>query len=152
MDRVATTVAIALGSNLGDRRAHLNEAVERLSAILTGVRVSAFLESEPVEVLEPQPPYLNGVVVGETTLSPRELLAVMHAIEAHEGRERVSYHAARTLDLDLILYGAQIIAEPGLTVPHPRYRQRNFVLAPLKSVAPELVDPATGQCVGEMTS
>ena len=60
-------------------------------------------------------------------------------------------HAARTLDLDLILYGAEIIAEPGLTVPHPRYRQRAFVLEPLKSVAPELVDPETGQRIGDMT-
>jgi 2-amino-4-hydroxy-6-hydroxymethyldihydropteridine diphosphokinase len=148
LDRVATTVAIALGANLGDRRAHLQFAVERLSAILRGVRVSAFIESEPVDVSGPQPPYLNGAVVGETTLTPRELLDAMMAIERDRGRVRLTPNAPRTLDLDLILYGAAVISEPGLEVPHPRFRQRPFVLDPLKEIAPELLDPVTGQAIG----
>lgn len=150
MGRVITTVAIALGANLGDRRAHLQFAVERLSAILRGVRVSVLIESEPVEVDEPQPPYLNGVLVGETDLSAQELLAAMLAIEQQQGRVRISHHAPRTLDLDLILYGDAIIHEPGLEVPHPRFRERAFVLMPLKEIAPELVDPVTGIRVGDL--
>lgn len=150
MGRVTTTVAIALGANLGDRAAQLQFAVERLSVILGGVRVSAFIESEPVEVSEPQPPYLNGAIVGETSLSARELLAALRAIEQQQGRVRLSHHAARTLDLDLILYGDAIIADPDLHVPHPRFRDRAFVLAPLKEIAPELVDPVTGKTIGEL--
>jgi 2-amino-4-hydroxy-6-hydroxymethyldihydropteridine diphosphokinase len=148
--RVTTTVAIALGGNLGDRRAHLQYAVERLSAVLMGVRVSAFLESEPVDVNEPQPPYLNGVMVGETTLSARELLEAMMAIERERGRVRLTPKAPRTLDLDLILYGDAVIDEPDLEVPHPRFRQRAFVLDPLKEIAPELVDPVSKMRVGDL--
>ena len=143
-------VAIALGSNLGDRRAHLHAAIERLSAILTGVRVSALIESDPVEVDEPQPPYLNGVLVGETALTARALFNELMAIERAQGRERHGYHTARTLDLDLILYGDAIIHEPGLTVPHPRFRDRPFVLGPLREIAPDLVDPETGRRVGDL--
>ncbi|MEI6246798.1 MAG: 2-amino-4-hydroxy-6-hydroxymethyldihydropteridine diphosphokinase [Acidobacteriota bacterium] len=150
MGRVTTTVAIALGANLGDRAAQLQFAVERLSAILRGVRVSVFIESEPVGVSEPQPPYLNGALVGETSLSARELLTALLAIEQQQGRVRLSHRAPRTLDLDLILYGDAIIVEPDLQVPHPRFRDRAFVLDPLKEIAPELVDPVTGKTIGEL--
>lgn len=150
MGRVAATVAIALGANLGDRRAHLQFAAERLSVILRGVRVSTFIESEPVDVSEPQPPYLNGAVVGETTLTPRELLDAMMAIERDCGRVRLTPNAARTLDLDLILYGDAMISEPGLEVPHPRFRQRPFVLDPLKEIAPELIDPVSKKRIGDL--
>lgn len=150
MGRVTITVAIALGANLGDRAAQLQFAVERLSAILRGVRVSVFIESEPVGVSEPQPPYLNGALVGETSLSARELLTALLAIEQQQGRVRLSHRAPRTLDLDLILYGDAIIVEPDLQVPHPRFRDRAFVLDPLKEIAPELVDPVTGKTIGEL--
>lgn len=150
MARVATTVAIALGSNVGDRHAHLHHAVERLSTLLTNLRVSHFIESEPVDVPEPQPPYLNGVAVGETTLSARELLDALMAIERERGRTRVTARAPRTLDLDLILYGDAIINAGGLIVPHPRFRERAFVVDPLKQIAPELVDPVTGQRMDQL--
>jgi len=150
LGRVTITVAIALGANLGDRAAQLQFAVERLSAILRGVRVSVFIESEPVGVSEPQPPYLNGALVGETSLSARELLTALLAIEQQQGRVRLSHRAPRTLDLDLILYGDAIIVEPDLQVPHPRFRDRAFVLDPLKEIAPELVDPVTGKTIGEL--
>lgn len=150
MERVAATVAIALGSNIGDRRAHLQYAVERLSTLLNRLRVSHFIDSEPVDVLEPQPPYLNGVVVGETTLSAREVLDALMAIERERGRTRVTSRAPRTLDLDLILYGDAIINEDGLSVPHPRFRERAFVVDPLKEIAPELVDPVTGKHLDQM--
>ncbi len=112
--------------------------------------MSRFIESEPVDVTEPQPLYLNGVVVGETTLSARDLLAALMAIEQDQGRQRAGYHAPRTLDLDLILYGDAIITGGELEVPHPRFRERAFVLDPLKEIAPELVDPVTGKAVGNL--
>jgi 2-amino-4-hydroxy-6-hydroxymethyldihydropteridine diphosphokinase len=85
--------------------------------------------------------------VGDTALSARELLDQLLAIERERGRERPFPGAPRTLDLDLILYGNQVVDEPGLVVPHPRFRQRRFVLEPLAEVAPDLIDPLTGQTV-----
>jgi len=138
VDRVVQ-VAIALGSNLGNRDAHLKQAVHELRTILTDVRVSSFINTAPVGVLEPQPDYLNAVVVGNTTLSARDLLNALLAIERAHDRERATPKAARTLDLDLILYGKDTINEPGLEVPHPRYREREFVIGPLREIAPELL-------------
>ncbi len=150
MDRITTTVAIALGSNLGDRRAHLQGAVDRLSTLLSAVRVSQFIESEPAGVAEPQPSYLNGVLVGDTLLPAGELLAALMAIEREHGRVRSGYRAARTLDLDLVLYGDSIIDERELQVPHPRFRERAFVLGPLKEIAPDLRDPVTGSRIADL--
>jgi len=132
-------VAIALGSNLGNREVHLNQAVQELRLVLSDVRVSSFINTAPVDVLEPQPDYLNAVVVGQTTLGARELLNMLLATEAFHSRERRTPRAARTLDLDLILYGDDVIDEPGLQVPHPRFREREFVMAPLREIAPELL-------------
>lgn len=127
-------VAIALGSNLGDRDAHLQYAIDRLSALLTGVQVSSFHNTAAVEVAEPQPDYLNAALSGWTTLGPHELLGQMLRIERERGRERPSFRASRTLDLDLIFYGDQVIDTPDLTVPHPRWRERDFVTRPLGEV------------------
>lgn len=131
-------VAIALGSNLGDRDAHLRYAITRLSTILTDLRVSTFHNTAAVEVDEPQPDYLNAVVSGTTTLTPHALLAEMLTIERERGRERPSLRASRTLDLDLIFYGDQVISTPDLTVPHPRWRERAFVVGPLSEVWDDL--------------
>jgi 2-amino-4-hydroxy-6-hydroxymethyldihydropteridine diphosphokinase len=125
---------------LGNREAHLEQAVQELRAFLTDVRVSSFINTKPVDVHEPQPDYLNAVVVGNTTLSPRELLNALLAIERAHQRERATPKAARTLDLDLILYGRETINEPGLQVPHPRFREREFVIGPLREIAPELIN------------
>lgn len=143
-------VAIALGSNLGDRESYLQFAIERLSSLLSDLVASRFCETEPVGVVGPQPRYLNAAVVGGTTLSARELLTELQAIEADRGRERPSPGAPRTLDLDLILYGDHVIDEPDLVVPHPRFRERRFVLEPLAEIAPKLRDPVTGKTVGEL--
>jgi 2-amino-4-hydroxy-6-hydroxymethyldihydropteridine diphosphokinase len=145
-----TPVAIALGSNLGDRVSHLAHAVSRLEALLTGLRVSRWHETDPVGVAGPQPPFLNGAVVGRTILSAPALLEALLAIERDAGRSRPHPGAARTLDLDLILYGDQVLDLPGLTVPHPRFRERAFVLAPLAEIAAEWVDPVTGRTVEEL--
>lgn len=132
-------VAIALGSNLGDRHAHLNYAITRLSTLLSDMRVSSFHNTAAVEVDEPQPDYLNAVVSGITTLTPHALLEMMLTIERERGRERPSLRASRTLDLDLIFYGNQHISTPSLTVPHPRWRDRAFVVGPLSEVWDDLL-------------
>lgn len=142
-------VAIALGSNLGDRRRCLREAVAALAPVLANLRVSAFLETDPVGVA-PQPRFLNAAAVGHTALSARRLLATLLDVEQRFGRERPHPGAPRTLDLDLILYGDAVIHEPGLRVPHPRFRERRFVLEPLVEIAAGWVDPVTGRTVGEL--
>lgn len=127
-------VAIALGSNLGDREGHLRFAIERLGTVLTDLRVSRFHNTPAVEVSEPQPDYLNAAVSGHTTLAPDALLAFMLGVERERGRTRPSLRASRTLDLDLIFYGDAVINTPTLTVPHPRWQDRTFVTEPLGEV------------------
>jgi len=146
----AAVAAIALGSNLGDRRAHLDFAVTALRTLLNHLRVSTYLETAPVGAPESQPPYLNAAAVGETSLSARDLLNALHAIEDARGRRRPYTNAPRTLDVDLILLGDAVIGEEGLVVPHPRFRERRFVLEPLAEIAPDLVDPATGKSVAAL--
>lgn len=142
-------VAIALGSNLGDREGTLRDAVAALREHLTNLRVSAFHDTEPVGV-GPQPRFLNAAVTGETSLSARDLLNAVLEIEHRFGRERPYAGAPRTLDLDLILYGDAVIDEPDLVVPHPRFRERAFVLAPLSEIAGNWKDPVTGRSLGEL--
>lgn len=144
------TAAIALGSNVGDRRAHLDEAVSKLRLLLRNIRISRYYETEPVGVSGPQPFFLNAAVVGETTQSASGLLTGLLAIETQLGRERPFPNAPRTIDLDLVLFGNQTIDEPELMVPHPRFRERQFVLEPLAEIAPDLVDPLTGKTVEEL--
>jgi 2-amino-4-hydroxy-6-hydroxymethyldihydropteridine diphosphokinase len=143
--------AIAIGSNLGDRRAAVAFAAERLRAFVTGLEISAAVETEPEgEGLADQPLYLNAVAVGETALGPRDLLDALLAIERDYGRERPYPSAPRTLDLDLILLGDTREDSPGVRVPHPRFRERFFVLGPLAEVAPDMIDPVTGLRVWEL--
>jgi 2-amino-4-hydroxy-6-hydroxymethyldihydropteridine diphosphokinase len=145
-----TTVASAMGSNLGDRVAHLNHAVARIQTFVRALKVSRYYETAPVGVSGPQPLYLNAAATGTTLLPPRELLQTLLGIEAERGRERPRANAARTLDLDLVLYGEHVIDEERLVVPHPRFRERRFVLEPLAEIAPTLVDPLTGLTIGEL--
>ena len=141
--------AIALGSNLGDRQAALQDAVAQLGRHLDGLAVSDFLDTEP-EGVGGQPRFLNAAAVGGWEGGARPLLDVLMAIERSAGRERPYPGAPRTLDLDLILLGSTVLDEPGLAVPHPRFRERAFVLAPLCQIAPGLVDPVTGRTVAEL--
>jgi 2-amino-4-hydroxy-6-hydroxymethyldihydropteridine diphosphokinase len=144
-------VAIALGSNLGDRRAALAFAVDRLSHILVDITLSDIVETDPEGAgLEGQPRYLNAAVAGTTTLDARALLGALLSIEADYGRARPYRGAPRTLDLDLVLLADDVINEPGLQVPHPRFRNRFFVLGPLAEIAPDMRDPVTGLRVGEL--
>jgi 2-amino-4-hydroxy-6-hydroxymethyldihydropteridine diphosphokinase len=139
--------AVALGSNLGDRSAHLNYAVSRLRDLLAGLRVSRFYDTVPMGAPGPQALFLNAAAVGEAAMPARDLLNRLLAIEEERGRERPYPNAPRSLDLDLILFGDATIDEPGLIVPHPRFRERRFVLDPLADVAPDMKDPVTGRTV-----
>jgi 2-amino-4-hydroxy-6-hydroxymethyldihydropteridine diphosphokinase len=142
---------VAVGSNLGDRRAAIRFAAERLSPLMQGLSSSEIVETEPEgEGLQDQPLYLNAVLVGETSLGARELLDRLLEIEADFGRTRPAPGAARTLDLDLVLFGDQTIDEPGLQVPHPRFRERFFVLGPLAELEPDLRDPVSGMRIWEL--
>ena len=143
-------VAIALGSNLGDRQAHLTWAITRLHQYLNALRASSFIETDPVGVPDVQPRYLNAAVVGETQIPARELVSTLLDIERERGRARSHVRSARTLDLDLILYGNAIIDEPSVYVPHPRFRERAFVLLPLAEIAPDWIDPQTGLSIAEL--
>ncbi len=142
--------AVTLGSNLGDRAAHLDFAIARLATLLDNLKASRYYDTVPVGVSGPQPIYLNAAAVGTTTLSARELLDGLLAIERERGRERPHDNAPRTLDLDLILFGDAVIVEPGLIVPHPRFRERRFVLEPLAEVAAGLRDPVTGKTADQL--
>ena len=143
MDGERVTAYVALGSNLGDRDAHLAAALTALRAT-PGVQVaavSAIYETDPVGP-PPQGPYLNAAAELQTTLAAPALLAQLQRIEAAAGRTRgPERHAARTLDLDLLFFGAWKIEEPGLSVPHPRLHERAFVLEPLCEIAPDFVHP-----------
>jgi 2-amino-4-hydroxy-6-hydroxymethyldihydropteridine diphosphokinase len=142
---------ISIGSNLGDRRAAITFAVDRLSQLLSNPKVADVIETAPHgEAYAGQPPFLNAVVAGTTTLSARALLERILAIEREFGRERPHATAPRTLDLDLILLGDDVIDEPDLQVPHPRFRAREFVLRPAAQVAAEYRDPVTGKTVAEL--
>jgi 2-amino-4-hydroxy-6-hydroxymethyldihydropteridine diphosphokinase len=148
-----TRAYVGLGANLGDRERTLREAVEALAAAegVEVVAVSTVRETEPVGVGE-QPLFLNGAVELGTTLTARELLEVLLAVEQRFGRVRApGEHGPRTLDLDLLLYGDEVIEEPGLTVPHPRLHERRFVLEPLAELAPGLIVPGRGEVESLLT-
>ncbi len=132
--------AIGLGSNLGDRSRHVNDAVSALARLGTLVRVSSLYETAPIGGPD-QGPYLNAAVVIDTELSPGDLLAQCLEIEQKAGRERRERWGPRTIDLDLLLYGDQSVEGDGLEVPHPRLTQRRFVLDPLLEVWPDAALP-----------
>ena len=139
---------VALGSNLGDRERTLLAALDALAAepgiVVAGV--SRLRDTEPVGLLD-QPRFLNGAAALETDLGPRELLETLLAVEQRFGRVRdgVPAQGPRTLDLDLLLYGAERLDEPGLHVPHPRLHERRFVLEPLADLDPDLEVPGRGR-------
>ena len=131
---------LGLGSNLGNRRRHLREAVAGLPDV---VAVSSVYETEPVGGPEGQGPYLNLVVELDTDLTPRQLLEVAGRLEEAAGRVRAERWGARTLDVDVLLVGELVVDEPDLVIPHPRMWERRFVVAPLGELSPELVPPGS---------
>jgi 2-amino-4-hydroxy-6-hydroxymethyldihydropteridine diphosphokinase len=137
-----TRAYVGLGANLGDREATMRRAIELLGDDV--VAVSTFRETDPVGY-EDQPPFLNGALALETELSPRALLERLLAVERDLGRTRDGpRYGPRTIDLDLLLYGDEVVDEPGLRVPHPRLEERRFALEPLFELDPALVVPGAG--------
>jgi len=144
-----TKVYLSLGTNLGDRLVNLEQALTLLDA--EGVRIlrrSPVYETEPRDVLD-QPLFLNMVAEAKTALLPLQLLWRVMRVEKKLGRKRVIRGGPRLIDIDVLLFGNQVIAKPGLTVPHPRMLERRFVLEPLLELAPEVRDPRTGRLLAE---
>jgi len=144
-----STVVFALGANLGDPLSALRGAVGRLAGELRGARVSAVYETPP-EGGADQPPYLNAVVAGEGAMTPLGALDLARALEAEAGRKRPHPGAPRTLDVDVLFVGDQVVDGPDLRLPHPRWRVRDFVVVPLLDVAPDLTDPESGLAVKDV--
>ena len=143
-------VYLGLGSNLGDREAMLQAAVRALeSPRLRILRVSPVYETEPVDV-SGQHWFLNQVAEAETDLFPLQLLHRTAKVETQLGRRRLAPQGPRTIDIDILLYGNSIVTTPALEIPHPRFRARRFVLAPLADLVPGLRHPVTHQTVREM--
>jgi len=144
------TVYLSLGSNVGERAAHVARAVEALGA--AGVRVlrrSSLYATEPVD-LRTQSWFLNCVVEAETELMPRQLLRVVQGIERALGRRRLVRRGPRTIDIDILFYGGDIIRARDLVIPHPRIAERRFVLVPLRELAPSLHHPALRKTASEL--
>jgi 2-amino-4-hydroxy-6-hydroxymethyldihydropteridine diphosphokinase len=144
------TVFLGLGSNLGDREAHLRRALARLAEEGVSIRaLSSLFETEPVGG-PPQGWFLNAVARGETEQAPEGLLAACLAVEAAQGRVRDERNGPRTVDLDILFYGDLVIERPSLVIPHPRLGERRFVLEPLAELAPDLRHPVSGLTVRDL--
>jgi 2-amino-4-hydroxy-6-hydroxymethyldihydropteridine diphosphokinase len=140
MDGVPHVAYISLGSNLGDREQNLRDAIRRLSTLGDITRISSFYETEPVEFIE-QPWFVNAAVELRTNLAPIELLHALLELERAMGRERKTPKGPRIIDLDLLLFDDDSVNTPELTLPHPAFHERRFVLEPLVEIAPGVLHP-----------
>jgi 2-amino-4-hydroxy-6-hydroxymethyldihydropteridine diphosphokinase len=144
-------VYLSLGSNLGDRRANLKKALTFLGASLEIVKVSSVYDTNPVGVGE-QPRFLNLMCRVNTDIGPVQMLSLIKGIESSMGRDLSLKDAPRVIDIDIILYGDTIMEAPDLIIPHPRMRERAFVLVPFAEIAPEVVHPVSGERIDELSS
>jgi len=146
---VAKVAYLSLGSNVGDRAANLQQALTHLEEAGRLLAVSAFYETQPVEVPD-QPWFLNCVAAIETGKTPRELLQLALHIEAAMGRLRMRDKGPRKIDIDILLFDDLVVDEPGLKIPHPAMQRRRFVLEPLAEIAPEALHPVLGKTAPEL--
>jgi 2-amino-4-hydroxy-6-hydroxymethyldihydropteridine diphosphokinase len=146
---VRKLVYLSLGSNLGDREANLQAAIERLAALGKVVAVSSVYETEPVEFTR-QPWFLNCAVALQTEKMPKQFLAALQGIEKAMGRQRTQPKGPRVIDLDILLFGNAVVDTAGLTIPHPALHERRFVLEPLAEIAPEQRHPVFKRTVREL--
>ena len=143
-------VYLSLGSNLGDREKYLREAISRLGELGVIRQVSAFYETQPVEVQGEQPWFLNCALAMETELTPLVFLSQVLAVEQFMGRIRREPKGPRTIDIDIVFFANDVLDTPELTVPHPAMHQRRFVLEPLAEIAPALVHPVLQRTVRDL--
>lgn len=144
-----TMVYLALGSNVGDSRHYIEQAADRLKAILRNMKQAPVYASKAVGYTD-QPNFLNTAVSGQTDLDPADLLKRIKSIEQEVGRRPTFQHGPREIDIDIIFYGDTIIATPELTIPHPEFRDRDFVLKPLSDIRPDLNDPVSHKTIARL--
>jgi 2-amino-4-hydroxy-6-hydroxymethyldihydropteridine diphosphokinase len=150
MNRVKHNVYLSLGSNLGDRAKNLRHAIAALRKDGIDVtRISSMYETEPVDYLD-QPWFVNMALEAETELAPAALLQALRGIEAQMGSKKLIAKGPRLIDMDILLYGDEVIDTPELQVPHPRMHLRRFVLEPLAEIAPTVRHPISGLSVSQM--
>ena len=149
-----TTVYLSLGSNVGNREKHIKDAIAALAGLehTSVLRHSRNFEPQALDAPEGTPDFLNAAVAIETTLPPADLLEETQAIEIKLGRTEKNTFAPRTIDIDVLFYGDEVILDDRLTIPHPLLHERYFVLAPLSEIAPDLLHPIFGQPVSELLS
>jgi len=144
------TIYLGLGSNIGDRRALLEDALQRIAASgITITKRSTIVETEPAYVLD-QPRFLNMVIEAQTTLMPRALLQTLQRIEREMGRRIIVDKGPRSIDIDILFYSDIIMRTKDLTIPHALLHERRFVLEPLNEIAPQLVHPVLRKTVAEL--
>ena len=143
-------IYLGLGSNIGDKRAHIARAIGRIAELVTVRRVSSFYETAPVGFLD-QDWFLNGVIELESEITARELAPLLLGLELEMGRRRDVSGGPRTIDIDILFHGSEVIDEQDLQIPHPRLHERLFVLAPLTELCPDFVHPILGITVAKLT-
>ncbi len=142
-----TLALIALGSNVGNRDRHIRQAIAALYAAFKIVATAPWFETEPVGMAAPTPAFINTAIALDTTMPPTDLLRHLQTIETALGQTIHKHNGDRIIDLDIIAYGGWVVDAPDLTIPHPRFRTRHFVLEPLTHIAPDWVDPVSGQSI-----
>jgi|SRR5665213_295128 len=144
-----TTVYLALGSNIGDSQANISQAIELLGDSVKQIKQAPIYASKAVGYTN-QPDFLNTALTGQTDLEPQDLLAFIKDVEHNIGRTATFHHGPREIDIDIIFYGDAIINTPTLTIPHPDFRNRDFVLKPLSDLKPDLMDPVSHKTVSHL--